>query len=149
MIGGRAFHADLPEYVRDQRAFWLDCDKPVVNKSNGFHGTHVAGIIGAKNDGRGPYGVLPGEISCCVAKKAAVETWTAASALLVPSARARVMWRAPHDFPPLPILHIDKQVSRSLRPTFSEGGTMIYLGVSTKDRSTRQTHSGRSRRCAT
>jgi len=96
VIGGRAFHADLPEYVRDQRAFWLDCDKPVVNKSNSFHGTHVAGIIGAKNDGRGPYGVLPGEISCCVAKKAAVETWTAASALLVPSARHMTSHPSPY-----------------------------------------------------
>jgi len=80
VIGGRAFSEYLPANKRGTKKLYEDGDvdpnrpknpnDPDYDPDEGFHGTHVAGIIGAKNDGHGPYGVLPGE-SCGLVKMAA------------------------------------------------------------------------------
>jgi len=72
IVGGRAFSEYLPNKnsVRSNKLFWPAGDIDPNDPDSSWHGTHVAGIIGAKNDGRGPYGVLPGE-SCGVVKMAA------------------------------------------------------------------------------
>jgi subtilisin family serine protease len=59
IVGGRNFHDDTPDALRDDPRYWSDTDMP-TSKSNGYHGTHVAGVIGALNNGVGSWGVQPG-----------------------------------------------------------------------------------------
>jgi len=59
---GLAFDPSVVK-VKKSPIYWQDGNIDLINPNNSYHGTHVAGIIGAKNDGKGPYGVLPGEIA--------------------------------------------------------------------------------------
>ncbi len=44
-MGGRNFHQDLPDALRDQKEYYSNVDMPnLATGDTGFHGSHVAGM---------------------------------------------------------------------------------------------------------